>query len=196
MVMNLSTSSFTMVQKVPKEAEIVRVHAIPASPGFRHWRQQIRLEVASASGRPELANLWILRVEHPAATFDNMSMSGRFQTLDSKLGAALMKACSGTLSRRIALVAEQQAKNMTFLKGRQILWMIYQWFKTQDEAGALHDIMDIFAVRLRGDDLEGFLTTWETILAGVSVPIDKKHLVALFSATKTQPIISALCPAL
>ena len=47
----------------PKEAESIKLRALPNAAGFRQWKQDLRDEVVSASGYPEQAFLWINRTE-------------------------------------------------------------------------------------------------------------------------------------
>ena len=52
--------------------------------------------------------------------------------------------------------------------GRQILHMIYANFKVNEEAGALYDISDLVAVRLKNDgSLEHFLISWDSVIGGM-----------------------------
>ena len=53
------------------------------------------------------------------------------------------------------------------IKGRQSLLLIYSYFKTSVEAGALHDLTDLMSVRLNGDKLDSFLNTWDQVLIGM-----------------------------
>jgi hypothetical protein len=67
------------------------------------------------------------------------------------------------------------------LKGRQILWMIHEYHKLDEERGALYAFRDLQAVRLKDDrHLEGFLTTWEAVLAGMRAPPPQEIVEQLF----------------
>jgi hypothetical protein len=44
--------------------------------------------------------------------------------------------------------------------------MIHKHFGTSRKHGALYDIEDLMAVRLVNDDLRGFITRWDAMIAG------------------------------
>ena len=57
------------------------------------------------------------------------------------------------------------------VNGRQILWMIYDYHKYDEEYGAVLNFTDLLAVRLKSDaGFEGFMTSWESVLAGMAEP--------------------------
>ena len=80
---------------------------------------------------------WITQAEDASTTFESLADVGAFETLDVKLNAALTGTCKGDIGRRITLKAEEEAKQRRLIKGRQILWMIYQEYRANIEAGAL-----------------------------------------------------------
>ncbi len=59
------------------------------------------------------------------------------------------------------------ARNGKYLKGRQILFRIYEHFRTAEEEGALYGLEDLMAVNLIHDDLRTFLASCESVLAGM-----------------------------
>ena len=72
---------------------------------------------------------------------------------------------------------EHAAKDGRLLRGRQALFMIYQHFKTAEEAGALYDLVDLTKVLSTTSggkqiDLTTFLQNWEAVLAGMKVEPD------------------------
>ena len=108
-----------------KEAEVIHVPALPTVPQFRSWKLTIRDAIAAASGKPDLGFAWIRKTEK-ATTADDLQDSGTFPSLDAKLAAALSRILTGELARQINVIKEQKASEDLFLKGRQILYMIYQ----------------------------------------------------------------------
>ena len=62
----------------------------------------------------------------------------QFGTLDTKLLAALSRIARGDLSRQILTHKEQQAALDKVVRGRQVLLMFEQYFRTNEEAGALY----------------------------------------------------------
>ena len=74
-----------------KEADQVKLHQLPSATGFKAWRSALRKEVAAASGVGQDAFQWVLEVEAPGTTFDDLGDCGAFTSLDTKLGSAIAK---------------------------------------------------------------------------------------------------------
>ena len=128
-----------------------------------------------------MAFFWVKRTEGPATTFDDFRDSEGFYSLDAKLAAALTKIATGELGRRITLMVEQEASKNRMLKGRQILWMIHDNHKLDEERGALYDFTDLLAIRLKGDNqLGSFMTTWESVLSAMAHPPSPNIIEVLF----------------
>jgi len=57
------------------------------------------------------------------------------------------------------------------LKGRQILWMVHDHHKLDEESGALYNFQDLMSVKLKGDaSFESFMSTWESVLSTTHNP--------------------------
>ena len=82
----------------PKEAESIKLHALPNAAGFRQWKQHLRDEVVGASGFPDQAFAWINRTE--TLSFEELADSQEFSTLDAKLAAAFSRIASGEVATR------------------------------------------------------------------------------------------------
>ena len=67
----------------------------------------VQNELAGASGDPQKAFIWILKVEDVGMTLDKLEDSGNFSTLDAKLGAAITRIAQGDLSQKINLEMEK-----------------------------------------------------------------------------------------
>ena len=89
-------------------------------------------------------------------------------TLDTKLLAALSKVVKGELGRRILNHKEVEASKGHAVRGRQVLLMFAQLFKTYEEAGSLYSVEDLLKVRLNRDDLSTFIHNWDSVVAGMS----------------------------
>ena len=80
---------------------------------FRNWKLTVRMEVMAASAV----------VEMPGVTLQSFADSEGFDTLDSKLAAALIKVARGEIGRKLARLAEAAAREGRPLKGRRAsLW--------------------------------------------------------------------------
>jgi hypothetical protein len=156
--------------KVKEEAS-VKVPAFPTPPQYRQWRHAICIAVAAASGRGEQGYAWCLRAEDQAVSFDDLADSEGYDTLDIKLSSALTLIASGDLGLRISLAVDRQKQQGRVLKGRQIIWLVHDHHKLDDERGAMYDYADLQAIKFKGDNnLERFMNTWEMVLQGMTEP--------------------------
>jgi hypothetical protein len=159
-----------------KEADTIRLPQLPTAAQFKSWKNIVRSRVSSASKIPKEAFEWIRMVEDDNVTYEMLNETpAKFETLDAKLCAALSEVCKGEIGRKITLKTEEEAKARRLIRGRQVLWMIYEDFRINEEAGALHDITDLMKVTLKRDqtkieNLSRFLLNWEMILAGMKDP--------------------------
>ena len=156
-----------------KEADHVKISKLPRVDQLRSFKNLVRQEVVASSGRGDPAFHWILEVEEDGKTFDSFAKSGRdYESLDCKLATALTKTCDGTtLGRDITAKTEQEAKEKRNIKGRQMLWMIYEHFKTNQQACQLFSILDLSKVAFSGGDknLDHFISSWDGVLTGMKV---------------------------
>ena len=99
----------------------------------------------------------------------------QFETLDTKLLAALSRIARGDLSRQILTRKEQQAALGKVVRGRQVLLMFEQYFRTNEEAGALCSTEDLLKVALHGNDLMTFIQNWDSVIAGMKI-VPEQHV--------------------
>jgi hypothetical protein len=111
-------------------------------------------------------------VEDKNISFDDLRISGSFLTLDTKLGSAISEIAKGELGRRLTLTTEREDKEGRNVTGRQLLKVVYEYYKTDESAGILYDVSDLMNVRIRGDNpgwkqLQDFRDSWDETLAGM-----------------------------
>ena len=53
------------------------------------------------------------------------------------------------------------------LRVRQVLFMFEQYFRTNEEAGALYGTEDLLKIHLVNDDLATFIRNWDAVIAGL-----------------------------
>ena len=80
----------------------------------------------------------------------------------------------------LTIFKEEQAKSGTPARGRQALLMIHKHFSTSRKHGAVYDIEDLMAVTLVNDDLRGFITRWDAVIAGMTSEPDTMWKQAYF----------------
>ena len=163
-----------------KEPDQVLVPKFPQPENYRNWRIRVRDDVIAASSKLDLAFQWIEEVFKTDQTLDSLRDSGKFVTLDAKLMSSLTNICEGDFARQLDIFKEEQAKSGTPARGRQALLMIHKHFSTSRKHGAVYDIEDLMAVTLVNDDLRGFITRWDAVIAGMTSEPDTMWKQAYF----------------
>ena len=137
--------------------------------------------MSAASGVPDLAFPWILRVEEPDVTFDELSNSGEFATLDAKLASSLSVGLTGDLARKVEHAKEKLTlERKMLLKGRQILHMIFDYYKLPEVDGQLFRVTDLLEVKMEGNDLRSFVNAWDNALLVMKGEVTDEWKYALF----------------
>ena len=148
----------------------MQIRRQPDAATFRAWRAAVRDAVQETSSRPHDALPWILEVESASATYEAFADSAGFESLDTKLGAALCRVITGPLAGEITTLKETEIQNRRSLRGRQILFLIYRHYQQSQQHGALNNLEDLLAIRYNDNAADGlavFLTAWDFILSGM-----------------------------
>ena len=67
------------------------------------------------------------------------------------------------------------------MTGRAILWVIYKYYRINQEAEAFYNLTDLCACRMNNDGhMEHFLNNWESVLAGMQEEPSSEALKILF----------------
>ena len=70
-----------------------------------------------------------------------------------------------------------------YLRGRQILWIIYAWYKTKSEMGSIYSISDILLIQLSDDSkLQQFQHAWIDLIDSVAKRPDDAELCLLYTS--------------
>ena len=88
----------------------------------------------------------------------------------------MKKVAHGELFRQIDIEEQKREKLGKDLNGRQIAWMVDQFFKIGDMDTRILDINDFHQVVLRGENLRDFIYSWESTLIQINpthVPNDE-----------------------
>ena len=159
-----------------KEAESIKLPDFANPETYRIWKIATREAIRAASDRPDEAFDWILAVYDRHAGHSSLRDPGKFVTLDMKLLAALTKVAKGELARQILNFKETEAGERRAVRGRQVLYLFDQHFKTNEEVGSLYSVEDLLKVNLLQDDLSTFIHSWESVVAGMSHVPDERTL--------------------
>ena len=163
-----------------KEAEKILIPKFPTPERYRDWRIKVRDNVSAASAKPDKARLWLGKVYEDAVTTKDLDDSEGFITLDAKLLSSLTNCAEGDLARQLNTFKETKEKAKEPIKGRQILLLFHEYFATSIKHGAIYDVEDLICVKMVNEDLKGFVTRWESVIAGMRTEVDKKWLEAYF----------------
>ena len=94
--------------------------------------------------------------------------------LDAKIASALNKIIQNSQFKKKVSLEEQEAqKEYRFQRGRQIAFMIYDYFRVTAAHDTVLDYADSFSVTLHDENMQEFLTRWDGVLLSMSkIPSD------------------------
>ena len=94
--------------------------------------------------------------------------------LDARIASSLKKIIQNSYFKKKVSLEEQKAQNEDrFLRGRQIAYMIYDYFRVSGAHDTFLDYAELFSITLRNDDVKEFVTRWDEILVSVTkIPSD------------------------
>ena len=127
------------------------------------------------------AMLWIKDVELVDSVDDlksSCSVRGtqmpNSEVLDAKIAPALNRIIHNTRFKRKVSLEEQKAqKQDRFLRGRQIAYLIYEYFRVTGANNSVENYADLFTIVLRHDDIQEFDSKWDGILLSMTkIPPD------------------------
>ena len=118
----------------------------PSPATFASWKVRFKTEVCTCWQFPTEAMQWIKEVEM-VDSVDDLNLHHlfvvfsmqNFEILDARIGSALNKVIHSSLFKRRISVEEQKAqKQDRFLRGRQIAYLIYDYFRVT----GIHDSVE------------------------------------------------------
>ena len=125
--------------------------------------------------------LWIKEVEMVDSVDDlksSCSVRGiqmpNFEVLDARIASALNRIIHNShFKRRISLEEQKAQKQDRFLRGRQIAYLIYEYFLVTGANDSVENYSDLFTIGLRNDDIQEFDSKWDGILLSMTkIPPD------------------------
>ena len=142
------------------------------SATFACWKIRFKTEVCTCSQFPTEAMLWVKEVEMVEPVDDlksSCSVRGirmpNFEVLDARIASALNKIIHNShFKRRISLKEQKAQKEDRFLRGRQIDYLIYEYFRVTGANESAEHYADLFTIVLRNDDIREFDSKWDGIL--------------------------------
>ena len=75
--------------------------------------------------------------------------------------------------RRVSLEEQKAQKENRFLRGRQIAYLIYEYFRVTGANDSVEYFADLFTIALRNDDIQEFDSKWDEVSLSMSkIPSD------------------------
>ena len=144
----------------------------PTPATFACWKIRFKIEVCTCSQFPTEAMQWIKEVELVDSAVELRSSSftrgismPNFEVLDARIASALNKIIHNShFKRRISLEEQKAQKQDRFLRGRQIAYLIYDYFRITGATDSVESYADLFTIALRNDDIQEFDSKWDGIL--------------------------------
>ena len=98
-----------------------------------------------------------------------------FEVLDARIASALDNIIHNShFKRRISLEEQKAQKEDRFLRGRQIAYLIYEYFRVTGSHDSVENYADLFTVSLRNDDIQEFDSKCDGILLSMTkIPHDE-----------------------
>ena len=153
----------------------------PTPATFACWKIRFKTEVCTCSQFPTEAMHWIKEVEMVDSVDDLKSSSSvrglrmpKFEVLDARIASALNEVIHNShFKRRISLEEQKAQKQDRFLRGRQIAYLIYDYFRVTGANDFVENYADLFTIGLRNDDIQEFDSKWDGILLSMTkIPPD------------------------
>ena len=128
------------------------------------WKITFKTEVCICSQFLTEAMLWIKEVEMDESVDDLKSLRSirgtrgpDFELLDAKIASALNRIIQNTpLQEKVSLEEMKAQKEDCFLRGRQIAYLIYEYFRVTGANDSVENCADLFTVVLRNNDIQEF----------------------------------------
>ena len=143
----------------------------PTPATFAWWKIRFKTEVCTCSQFLKEAMQWIKEVEmvgsvdelRSSSSFRSFSMPN-FEVLDARIASALNNIIHNShFKRRISLEEQKAQKQDRFLRGRQIAYLIYEYFLVVGIHDSVENYADLFTISLRNDDIQEFDSKWDGI---------------------------------
>ena len=152
----------------------------PTPATFACWKIRFKTEVCTCSKFPTKAMQWIKEVELVDSVDELRTSSSirgilmpNFEVLDARIASALNKIIHNShFKRRISLEEQKAQKQDRFLRGRQIAYLIYDYFRVTGIHDSVENYADLFTISLRNDDIQEFDSKWDGILSMTKIPPD------------------------
>ena len=88
-----------------------------------------------------------------------------FEVLDARIASALNRIIQNTeFKRKVSLEEQEAPKEDRFLRGRQIGYLIFEYFRVTGANDSVENYADLFTNALWSDDIQEYDSKWDGIL--------------------------------
>ena len=161
----------------------------PEAAGLRVWIANMKEPVSNAYSYDGLYVIsWLTEVEK-AKSFDELNGECRYHVLEARFNAAIRK-CIKTVAimDKINRLTEAAQRANNRIKSRQILWLLYDRWRTANIGEQSFRIIELSNLRCsvstfyaEEERLDRFIAKWDHILAGLDEPLTEQVKRSLFS---------------
>ena len=143
----------------------------PTPATFACRKIRFKTEVCTCWQFPTEAMPWIKEVEMVDSVDDLKSSSSirgismpNFEVLDARIASALNRIIHNShFKRKVSLEEQKTQKQDRFLRGRQIAYLICEYFQVTGANDSVENYADLFTISLRNDDIQEFDSKWDGI---------------------------------
>ena len=160
----------TITRRV-KEHDKVVAPKFPTINNIKQFHNQMARNIVLASGRTDGAEVaWWNEIMREGIKMDDLADSGdpRFATLDLKIHCCLTQSIrdgNRTLAAKLASLEDKAMTGGLILKGRQLGWLIHDWFRLNPDLKPLYGLQEIADLQWYGDDkIFEFLEMWKKVV--------------------------------
>ena len=144
---------------------------------FQSWKVNFKTQVCTRTADPQITVNWIKEVDELMTSRSIVARTNfpDFDMLDAMIASALKRLLDKHIHfrKRMSVEEHRAQKHHRFLRGRQIAYMIYEYFRATGTCEAVQGLSTLFAGSLRNDDVRDFDARWDHALLSVrEVPSD------------------------
>jgi len=153
-----------------KKVESFTLSPLPEARLFKVWKDKLYSKITAKSGFPEMSLKWIYEVEDELRTWEDYYEARPFMVIDAALRDALCLIIPDThrVGRKVRAIRHDYEKRKDaagkpdprYLKGRQILKIIFDHYKIGDINHRIKEMEDIMSLKMINNDLFRFHDEW------------------------------------
>ena len=166
----------SMVGQQRQQISELQFDKFPTPASFLGWKIRFRNQVTSCSDfHRELCYgstkwRWSIHLtnKNPSRSVAGKNFSN-FEMLDAKIASALNTIIQNShFKKKVSLEEQRDQKECRFLRGRQIVFMIYDYIRVTGAHDTVLDCADFFSVTVHDDNVQEFDTRWDEVPLSMS----------------------------